>query len=225
MATVKSTYNKIPTRSRGRPKDLDKRAAIMASAKQLFARHGYSGVSMDAIAAGAGVSKLTLYSHFKSKALLFQTAVAEKCRDFTPPDFFDPDSPLPLRERLRNIGNGFIGLVMNDEALEFYRMLCAQGADGNRLGKLFYAAGPARNLAQMSGLLERACAAHELSITDTVSAAGHFFSLLQGTPHVKVLIGESSRPSTRQLRAHVDEVVDLFLRAYARQDAKAVKGR
>lgn len=188
----------------------------MASAKRLFARHGYSGVSMDAIAAHAGVSKLTLYSHFTSKASLFQTAVAEKCRDFTPPDFFDPDSPLPLRERLRIIGNGFMSLVMNDEALEFYRLLCAQGASGSRLGKLFFAAGPARNLTQMAGLLERAGAAGELRIADSAGAAGHFFSLLQGTPHLRVLIGESSRPSARQLRAHVDAVVDLFMRAYAR---------
>ncbi|HWU69049.1 MAG TPA: TetR/AcrR family transcriptional regulator, partial [Stenotrophobium sp.] len=217
MATVKPTQRSATSRARGRPKDLDKRAAIMASAKQLFARHGYSGVSMDAIAAHARVSKLTLYSHFKSKAALFQTAVAEKCRDFTPPDFFDPDSPLPLRERLRIIGHGFMSLVMNDETLEFYRLLCAQGASGSRLGKLFFAAGPARNLSQMSGLLERADAAGELRIADSADAAGHFFSLLQGIPHMKVLIGEGPRPTARQLRAHVHAVVDLFMRAYARE--------
>ena len=46
----------------GRPKDLAKREAILEAAKCLFLRHGYAGSSMDAIAAHAGVSKLTVYS-------------------------------------------------------------------------------------------------------------------------------------------------------------------
>ncbi len=51
----------------GRPKDLGKRAAILEAAKVLFIEQGYTGVSMDAIAAQAGVSKLTVYSHFGDK--------------------------------------------------------------------------------------------------------------------------------------------------------------
>ena len=215
MSTVKIIRRDTKIQGRGRPKDPDKRAAILASAKQLFARHGYSGISMDAIAHDAGVSKLTLYSHFSGKESLFQTAVAEKCQDYTPPDFFDTDSPLPLRERLRTIGNGFMALLMSDEAMEFYRMLVAQGGGGSHLGKLFFAAGPARNLAQLSRLLDHACTAGELRIGNTRSAAGHFFSLLQGVPHLRALIGETANIPARQLRAHVDEAVELFLRAYA----------
>ena len=45
----------VPARPPGRPKDADKHAAILDAAKQLFVQHGYVGVSMDQIAASAGV--------------------------------------------------------------------------------------------------------------------------------------------------------------------------
>jgi AcrR family transcriptional regulator len=44
------------------------RAAILASAEALFAKHGVSGVSMDQIAVAAGVGKGTLFRRFGDKA-------------------------------------------------------------------------------------------------------------------------------------------------------------
>src|SRR3546814_6260904 len=45
-----------------------KRAAIIAAATDLFTHSGYGAVSMDAIAAKAGVSKRTVYSHFPGRS-------------------------------------------------------------------------------------------------------------------------------------------------------------
>ena len=199
---------------RGRPKDPDKRAAIMGAAKQLFSRHGLDGVSMDAVAAKAGVSKLTVYSHFQGKDALFQTAVAEKCQEHQPPDFFDAHSPLPLRERLRAIGRGFVALVMSPEALNLYRMMAAHAGGGSKLGRLFFEAGPEKNLDRFSALLRHAHAARELKVPDARRAAGHFFMLLQGVPYMRVVVGESKSIPSKELAAHVDDVVDVFLRAY-----------
>ena len=203
-----------PRRARGRPKDLDKRAAIMAAAKQLFSRHGLDGVSMDSLADKAGVSKLTLYSHFRSKDELFQTAVGEKCQEHTPPDFFDAHSPLPLKSRLRAIGRGFVALVMSPEALNLYRMMAAHAGGGSKLGRLFFEAGPEKNIERFSALLRHAHAAGELKVRDPQRAAGHFFCLLQGVPHIRVMVGESKSIPQRELDAHVDDVVEVFLRSF-----------
>ncbi|MEU6200928.1 TetR/AcrR family transcriptional regulator [Streptomyces sp. NPDC047061] len=54
-----------------------KRAAILTSARELFVNRGVDHVSMDAVAAGAQVSKATLYSHFGSKRLLFEAILAD----------------------------------------------------------------------------------------------------------------------------------------------------
>src|ERR1700729_3825817 len=48
-----------------------KHAAIAAAALVLFARDGYERTSVDAIAAEAGVSKRTVYSHYGDKENLF----------------------------------------------------------------------------------------------------------------------------------------------------------
>ena len=48
-----------------------KRQAIATAALTLFARDGYERISVDAIAAEAGVSKRTVYSHYGDKENLF----------------------------------------------------------------------------------------------------------------------------------------------------------
>lgn len=48
-------------------KKLEKRAAILASARSLFSEHGFDKTSMDAIAEGADVSVGTVYNTFSNK--------------------------------------------------------------------------------------------------------------------------------------------------------------
>lgn len=55
------------------------RRAILDAATELFIRDGYD-VGMDAIAARAQVSKVTIYNHFTGKAELF-TAVVDQARE------------------------------------------------------------------------------------------------------------------------------------------------
>jgi TetR/AcrR family transcriptional repressor of mexJK operon len=201
-------------RARGRPKDPDKRAAILVAAKKLFLRHGLDGVSMDAIAREAGVSKLTLYSHFRAKDELFQTAVVEKCQEHTPTDLFDPLADRPLRERLTRIGRGFVSLIMSDDSMELNRMMASEAPGRSRLSRLFYAAGPQRMMDRFAALLAAADAAGELKVPDPSRAAAHFFCLLKGIHHFRAMLGVAPRASVRVLNTHVDEVVELFLRAY-----------
>jgi AcrR family transcriptional regulator len=54
-----------------------KRDALLDTAEGLFARHGYRAVGIDAVLAAAGVAKMTLYKHFRSKEELI-AAVLER---------------------------------------------------------------------------------------------------------------------------------------------------
>lgn len=217
-ATGRASVGVRAAKPRGRPKDEGKRRAVLDAAKTLFSRDGFDRISMEAIAREAGVSKLTLYSHFSNKEELFQQAVAEKCQEYTPPAFFDPAANLPLSQRLLDIGNGFLQLVMSDEGMDLYRMLAAQARGGDeRLGRLFFAAGPQRTLERFTVLLQSPQAQRELSLDDPQKAAQHFFCLLKGVHHLRVMVGMSARPPARVLKEHVEDVVDLFLRAYSRK--------
>jgi AcrR family transcriptional regulator len=53
-------------KSKGKP-DGSKRDELINTALRLFCRHGYRATGIDTILAEAGVAKMTLYHHFKSK--------------------------------------------------------------------------------------------------------------------------------------------------------------
>jgi AcrR family transcriptional regulator len=55
----------------------DKRRAIAHAARTVFGREGYTGASVDVIAAEAGVSKRTVYNHYSDKEQLFLSVILE----------------------------------------------------------------------------------------------------------------------------------------------------
>ena len=56
---------------------------ILAAAEELFAEHGFEAVSINSIAARAGVSKANVFHHFNSKDALYIAVLREACRDST----------------------------------------------------------------------------------------------------------------------------------------------
>lgn len=198
----------------GRPKDLGKRAAILDAAKAMFTQHGFDGASMDQIAAAAGVSKLTVYSHFGDKEALFAAAVKAHCERQLPTSLFEADAGAPLRERLLTVARAFYAMVTAPEAVAGHRMLCVPQLAGSPLSRLFWEAGPGRVNREFAGLLQRRVAAGELEIADVPRAAGQFFALLKGEPHAMLVFG-CCELDAAGIERHLAASVDLFLRAYA----------
>jgi AcrR family transcriptional regulator len=58
----------------GRPRDLEAAQAILDKTLLLLEKHGYEGVSVDDVAAAAGVAKTTIYRHWPSKPELIAAA-------------------------------------------------------------------------------------------------------------------------------------------------------
>ncbi|HEY9832621.1 MAG TPA: helix-turn-helix domain-containing protein, partial [Stenomitos sp.] len=63
------------TKSVDRELSAEKTNAILDGAMQEFLANGYAATSMDKVAAAAGVSKATVYSHFQDKQGLFTALV------------------------------------------------------------------------------------------------------------------------------------------------------
>lgn len=208
MHTEKTQHN-----TPGRPKDLAKRQAILEAAKCLFLHNGYQGTSMDAVAGAAGVSKLTVYSHFKDKEGLYAAAIADACESRIPAELFEQPTQTPIAQVLLQVGLAFSRLIYSQESIALHRTLISS-TENNTLAKLFYEQGPVRLFNGMTQVLQRAHHAQQLHIPAPQQAAEHFFSLIQGMHQFRLLIGYSSAPEDSAVRRHVDEVIELFLRAY-----------
>ncbi|MGZ3428189.1 MAG: TetR/AcrR family transcriptional regulator C-terminal ligand-binding domain-containing protein [Polyangia bacterium] len=69
----------------GRPRAVDADALILDVCLDLLERHGYGGLSIDAVAAAAGVAKTTIYRRWPSKTALVAAAAAPLYKDAAEP--------------------------------------------------------------------------------------------------------------------------------------------
>lgn len=206
--------NPLSPNAPGRPKDLAKRQSILDAAKSLFLTKGYASTSMDAVAGLAGVSKLTVYSHFTDKETLFSSAIMSKCTEQLPVLFFELPADKPIKDVLLNIARGFQVLINSEESLNLHRLMVALGSQDPKLSQIFLEAGPERVVHEMEGLLRKMDLSGALQIDNPHYAAEHFFCMLKGAPNFRLLFAGGEPPGPEDSEAHVQEVVGIFMRAY-----------
>lgn len=202
------------TATLGRPKDMVKRQAILEAATCQFLQKGYEGSSMDSIAQAAGVSKLTVYNHFKDKDSLFVAAVEAHCDNQLPPPDFELKPDMPIAPALLKIATRFQSIIYSQEGLELHRLMGSMTKQNPALVQKFFAAGPARVLDLMTRLLEQAQTQQKLEIDDCRLAAEHFLSLFSGCLHMRVMFEIEPMPTPEQLAMLAEKAVQCFVRAY-----------
>ncbi|PNR68968.1 TetR/AcrR family transcriptional regulator [Xanthomonas oryzae] len=215
MSSSPTLNSKAKSNGPGRPKDLGKRAAILGAARAMFMELGYAGVSMDGIAARAGVSKLTVYSHFGDKESLFSEAIRAQCQHMMPDDLFDHAPKGALRDQLTEIAHAFFAMVSTESAISTHRMMMAPGTGDVHIREMFWDAGPKRTQRALADFLSTRVADGQLEIPDVTRAASQFFSLLKGELYALMMCGLQGPPTPAQVDEHIDTSVDFFLRAYA----------
>jgi TetR/AcrR family transcriptional repressor of mexJK operon len=170
---------------------------------------------MDQIAAEAGVSKLTVYSHYGDKEALFGAAAKAWCEQQLPTSLFEAHPEVALRERLLQVGRAFFVMVSAPEAVAGHRVLCSPQLAESPVSRLFWESGPMRIQAAFAELLAKRVEAGELDIADIPRASAQFFALLKGEAHAQLVLGCCSGLPRAAAEAHVAASVDMFLRAYA----------
>ena len=182
MPTAPRAWNAEDPR---RKRQAEKRVALLDAAQVVFLTEGYAGTSMQAVAARAGVSKMTLYRHFKDKEQLFLAMFFEQCMRSR-----DPATVQPARDvseaiaALEEFARGFARAFTDPGALALFRMLIGAAGRFPQLGKTFYDHGPRQEIADietiLSGLLPPAAAR---------GRAQAFFYLALGDAYHQLLLG------------------------------------
>jgi len=154
----------------------DKREQILTGAMQEFFAHGFSGTSMDRVAATARVSKATVYSHFQDKEGLFVTLVERLAQR----KFQLIMENLPLHENPKTLLRLLAAKLLNQmnedpEYMTFVRLVIGESGRFPNLAKTFI-----RSIAQPGvETLTQYIAAHpELNIPDPEATARIFLGAL-----------------------------------------------
>ena len=192
-----------------------KHNAIAGAGLVLFARDGYERTSVDAIAAEAGVSKRTVYSHFGDKETLFLLVLRETYdgmrdrissivkRTLADVDDVGPCLTICVRETVRAMTRAperatLLRLIMAEaphfpEVLELWR-------NGGIVPLLAEALAPLIASGQLAG--------------DPAQAADHLYALTFGQVNSKSMMGTLELSDAVAERI-VTGGVRVFLRAYA----------
>jgi len=183
-----------------------KRAAILAAAVRVFVRDGFSGATVDDIAALAGVGKQTVYNYFGDKNQLFLAAIqgarpaGAEPADLVPADG-DPAGVLTA------LGERVLDAVLDPERAALHRLTIAELDRHPELQRMWSEAAAGGITDALAGYLSTLP-----GVTDPALRARQFVVLLAAEGRARSLHGLRPLPADER-RTIAAQTADLILRA------------
>jgi len=197
----------------GRPKSPVKRDAILDAAKLLFTQEAYERVSLDAVAAEAGVSKVTIYSHFASKEALFVAAISAGCDQVFASVQLAAAGKGRIEETLYRLGCDFMQMIADPEVDALHGVMLAEGARRPELPRLFYENVVERSTRILADYLQAQSDAGRIACGDSYVAATQFLAVVQGHYFYRQQLGIES-PADEDMTGYIKACVTMMLRAW-----------
>ncbi len=197
---------------------------IRESAATLFLEKGYQGTTMDEIAAAAGVSKQTIYTHFASKEELFADLVLGNADRVDAFAVAIENTRVPAREdlegALRLLARRYVRFVIRPEVLRLRRLVIGEAARFPDVARTYFETVPGRVYDALADLLDELRDEGRLTLDDPVLAAHQFAWLILGWPLDRgMFLDVESAIGDVDLDHVADEAVRVFLAAYAARHA------
>lgn len=197
---------------RGRPaalSDAERRARILDALDEIFAQAGIEGLSMNAVARHAGMSKRTLYTIFADRTALF-LAYLERLKDshIGPLGPAEHDAPIEVRLR-RLLGPVPVGTGLQ-LPLSILRAIVAEVPARPEVGVRLVESACVGTAALLRGELDRAAARGEIAPCDTAAMAALLLDMLRPPPF-EALLCPDRLPDDAARRARFDLALSVFL--------------
>jgi TetR/AcrR family transcriptional repressor of mexJK operon len=188
----------------------------MDAARRVFFSHGFVETSVDTIAAEAGVSKQTIYNHFRDKRALFLaviSAVQEQAvaaaQDLAAPDVAESED---IEAALRQVARVMIRTALVPDIVALRRIVIAESARDPELLSAFARPRSVFDEVFTEGILERVRRG-VLDVDDPGVAARQFLILTVQESLMRSELGtrELAPPQIEQI---INDGVQMWLRAY-----------
>lgn len=202
-------------RAPGRPKDLEKREAILDAAQALFAERGIDGAPIEAIAARSGVSKVTVYGHFRDKSAILEALIGRETARVSENIIAATQGNDGFRDSLIRVGEALVQIGTTPCHLALDRIVAMETQRNPEIGLRFFEQGPFRVHSFIAGLIGAAQARKEIGAGDPQVMAQDLMSLWFGFQSIKRKFCGGCTPPVEEQRERVAHAVTLFLKAYA----------
>jgi AcrR family transcriptional regulator len=195
-----------------------KRRQILAGARDAFGELGFERASVDLVAARAGVSKATVYNHFRDKRALFMACFFEDADDLRQElsAALSQEPAGDVESALQSIGEKLLQVLVSPPIVSLYRHTMAEVGRLPEIGEWLFERGPDVGYRMIGAYLQRWHEKGALQIDDARAAAVQFHLLCQGEVVVRARLGVDERPPREVVAETVRRAVRTFLRAYAR---------
>jgi len=215
----KSVTSSLPARrQRGRPRDLEKREAILEAARGLFHERGLAATTMESVAERAGVSKMTVYANFSDKPALLAAVFGRTTGSFHLPDLEHGEDLASSIAHLEAFGVQLVAFLTRPEIIRSAKMMVESADDYPELAAAFFAAGPAAMLAKVSRFLRSLVEHDMLTIEDPELAAEQLIAAWLGLSQLRQNLGIAGPPSMRAISKRVVFATRTMLRAWSRTE-------
>ncbi len=204
----------LPRREQNR---IAREQRILSAALTVFSETGYSGTTMDAIAAGAGLSKPTLYQYFDSKEALFSAMMLGHRNRMM--DVFEHPSPDGMVADLLGFARDYAETVMRPDMLSLARLIIGEVQRFPEIGAAYQAMGPDRLLRGIMDYLVSRRALGLLAFDDAELAAQDLWGLILSAPRTQALYQPDHLPGAAQLARYMHNGLRVFLKAYSTRPA------
>jgi AcrR family transcriptional regulator len=212
-AAMPASSEPAPTR-RGRPRDPQRLSRILEAARVNFHAHGFERANLDAIAHDAGVSKMTVYSHFSSKEGLFEAVINTRTEGVVAARagaaVLDPLRP---KAALAAVGAQFLALIRDEDTIGQFRTMYSASATQPEACAAFYRQGADRLMNELADYLCAAQSAGSLRVPQQRQAADLFLAMFLGDGHIRSLL-RLPAPAAQQDKALLREAVRVFMAAF-----------
>jgi len=197
----------------------DRRAQILDAAAEIFLDKGFDQTAMDAVAARAGVSKATVYAHYRDKTGLFEAVIERGAStlDVNLDRTLGSSASTP-EPKLVQVATALLEASTRANYLAMLRVLLTEQTRRPELTRALRRNDMPYAVGVVASILADDAAQRGYALVDPAAHASLFVRMVAGSLQLDALLNAKFRPDQKLLESHAQWVTQIFLRGIRPQD-------
>jgi TetR/AcrR family transcriptional regulator, mexJK operon transcriptional repressor len=190
----------------------DRRTEILDAAAEIFLDKGFDQTAMDAVAARAGVSKATVYAHYRDKTGLFEAVIerGSSALDVNLDRTLGGSASAP-EPKLVEVAMALLEAVTRTNYLAMLGVLLSERNRRPELARSLRRSDMPYAVGVVASILADDAAQRGYTLADPAAHASLYIRMIAGSLQMDALLNTTFRPDRELLQSHAQWVTRVFL--------------